>query len=114
MNGRVLIVDDDASFRDVAATLVRRHGFDVVDVAGTVAEALEAAASCKPTAALIDVHLPDGTGLELARRLHERAPDLQVLLTSSDPEAVEADAADMPAFVGKTSLAAVDLRGFLA
>ena len=65
----VLVVDDDEAFRGLAARLLARLGIGEVVQAGTVAAALAAAERLQPVAALVDVGLPDGDGVELAARL---------------------------------------------
>jgi DNA-binding NarL/FixJ family response regulator len=63
------------------------EGMDVVGEAGSVATALEAAQVLRPDAALVDVGLPDGDGISLARMLTALPWPLRVVLTSSDPQA---------------------------
>jgi len=65
----VLIVDDDPEFRQLAGRLLAASGMTVVGEADSVAGALEAAARLEPAAALVDVELPDGDGVTLARQL---------------------------------------------
>src|SRR5829696_7941952 len=69
MAGSVLIVDDDQVFRGLARRMVVAAGLAVVAEASTVAEALAAAGRTRPDAALVDVGLPDGDGVALAREL---------------------------------------------
>ena len=59
----VLVVDDDASFRDLAPRVLAAWGYEVVGEAGSVEEALARAAELSPDAALVDIGLPDGDGL---------------------------------------------------
>jgi DNA-binding NarL/FixJ family response regulator len=80
----VLVVDDDATFRELAAHLLTGSGFDVVGEAGSVEEALARAAELRPDLALVDIGLPDGDGFDLARRLSSLAWPLRVVLTSTD------------------------------
>jgi len=68
---RLLLVDDAAFFRDMLASTLQAHGFEVVK-AGTGAQGLSALGQGAPfDAALIDVDLPDVAGFELAERLRE-------------------------------------------
>ena len=64
----VLVVDDDASFRQLATRTLRSWGYVVVGEAGTVAQAVECADELRPVAAVVDIGLPDGDGFELAQR----------------------------------------------
>jgi DNA-binding NarL/FixJ family response regulator len=62
---RLLVVDDHEVVRQgLVALLDRRDGFQVVAEAGTVAEALEQARRHEPEIVIMDVRLPDGSGIE--------------------------------------------------
>ncbi|GAA1856614.1 response regulator transcription factor [Myceligenerans crystallogenes] len=61
---RVLVVDDDAGLARALAINLRAHGWDVT-VAGTGAAALEAAASARPDVVVLDLGLPDLSGLDV-------------------------------------------------
>lgn len=66
----VLLVDDHPVLRTgVAAMLARSETYDVVGEAGTVEEAILEARSLRPDVVIADVSLPDGTGIDLARRI---------------------------------------------
>lgn len=64
----VLNVDDYASSRYLRTRVLRDAGFEVVE-AGTGEEALKAAQATRPGVILLDVHLPDMSGLEVCQRL---------------------------------------------
>jgi DNA-binding NarL/FixJ family response regulator len=82
----VLVVDDDASFRDLAARVLARWGHVVIGEAGSVEEALARAAELRPDAALVDIGLPDGDGFSLTRQLRAMAWPPRVILISSDSD----------------------------
>jgi DNA-binding NarL/FixJ family response regulator len=79
----VLIVDDHETFRSTARQLLEAEGFEVVGEAGDGASALEGFARLKPDLVLLDVHIPDMDGFEIARRLSENGHRAAVVLTSS-------------------------------
>jgi DNA-binding NarL/FixJ family response regulator len=79
----VLIVDDHAGFRARARRLLESEGWQVVGEAGGAAEALKAAAELNPEMILLDVHLPDGNGLDVAATLSDQRRASTVVLTSS-------------------------------
>src|SRR5262249_35664277 len=79
----VLIVDDSATFRRFARMLLERAGFTVVGEAADCASAFDAAEELAPDAILLDVILPDGSGLDPAATLVERSPTHCIVLTSS-------------------------------
>jgi CheY-like chemotaxis protein len=73
---RVLIVDDDTAMAQAMVRMLRRSkGFDV-RVAQSAASALETAAGFVPDITFLDIDLPDMSGYELARLMHQH-PDLQ-------------------------------------
>ncbi len=78
----VLVVDDDLRLREMAARLLAHAGYAAV-IAGSAAEAL-AVVPTRPeiNVALIDVVLPDMSGLDLASRLRQLAPGLRVAFMS--------------------------------
>jgi len=91
MASSVLVVDDDPVFRALAASVLADSGLTVVGEADTVSAALSAAARLKPTAALVDVGLPDGDGFALARQLTTLPWHPHVVVTSVDGDAGGAD-----------------------
>jgi DNA-binding NarL/FixJ family response regulator len=113
----VLVVDDDPAFRRLACRIIRDVGLAVAGEAGTIAAALAAAAELHPDMALVDVGLPDGDGPALAKQLVALPWRPRVVLTSTDPEAMTADAARGVGAVGflpKADLAGGSLRRMLA
>jgi DNA-binding NarL/FixJ family response regulator len=90
----VLVVDDDVAFRGLALRILRSFGFAIVGEAGTVEAGMTAALSLRPDAILVDVRLPDGSGIALAKALLVLPWTPRVLLTSSDDDAAGEIAAD--------------------
>jgi DNA-binding NarL/FixJ family response regulator len=80
---RVLIIDDNATFRCQARAVLEAEGFEVLGEAETGDEGVAAAEALKPEVVLLDIQLPDSDGFEVARRLEQLDPDLEVVLTSS-------------------------------
>jgi CheY-like chemotaxis protein len=72
---RCLIIDDSPRFLEAARGLLERQGVTVVGVASTSAEALQRVQELRPDVTLLDIDLGGESGLELARRLHDR-PEL--------------------------------------
>jgi DNA-binding NarL/FixJ family response regulator len=68
----------------------RQAGMSVVGEAGTVAEAIAAATASKPDVVIMDVRLPDGSGVEACRAIREAHPDARVIMLTSyaDDEAL--------------------------
>jgi DNA-binding NarL/FixJ family response regulator len=113
----VLVVDDDPAFRGLAGRLLTAAGLTVVGETSNVAEAMIAARELRPDAALVDVDLPDGNGIALARELTALPWRPRVVLTSVDADAVSAEDVDRSgaeAFVHKAELGDGTLRRLLA
>ena len=79
---RVLVVDDNAGFRESLLSLLEAGNLQVVGEAGSGAEALSMAASLRPDVVLMDVRMPTMDGIEATRRLKTDFPDLGVVALS--------------------------------
>ena len=103
---RVMIVDDhEIVRRGIAEIIDRADGLDVVAEAGSRAEAVRRAELVRPDVILVDLQLPDGTGIELMQELRESVPQaLPIVLTSFDDDdaLAEALAAGARAYLLKT------------
>ena len=82
---RVLIVDDDAHVRAMLVRALRHTGIEVAE-ADSVRGALDQLEPMAFDAVISDVHMPDGTGLDLLSELRRRQPDLPVILMSGQPD----------------------------
>jgi DNA-binding NarL/FixJ family response regulator len=110
----VLIVDDYAPFRESARGLLEGGGFDVVGEAEDGLTALRLAEEVRPEIVLLDVHLPDIDGFEVARRLRGLDPAPEVVLTSSrDDYAPLVAASAAHSFIRKDALSAEALASAL-
>ena len=88
---RILLCDDHEVVREGLRGLMgRQEGMSVVGEAGTVAEVVEAAARTKPDVVIMDVRLPDGSGVEACRTIRETRPETKVIMLTSyaDDEAL--------------------------
>ena len=88
---RILLVDDHEVVREgLRALLTRREGFQIVGQAGSVAEAIAEAQRMRPDIIVMDVRLPDGSGIEACREILESLPDTKVIILTSyaDDDAV--------------------------
>ena len=113
---RVLIVDDSAPFRRTARELLECRGYRVVGEADSVSAGFEAVERLRPDAVLLDVRLPDGSGLDLCELLTQGQEGPAVLIVSSD-DAVDsaiAKAHGARDFALKVDLANVNLRSVWA
>jgi two-component system, NarL family, response regulator DevR len=84
---RLLIVDDHEVVRQgLVALLDRRPNFQVVAEAGTVEESLEQARRHQPDIVVMDVRLPDGSGVEACREIRAELPATRVIMLTSFPD----------------------------
>src|SRR4051812_18137484 len=83
MDTRVLVVDDQAPFRSVVREMLTRAGFEVVGEAADGAAALAAQKALLPDVVLLDVRLPDASGVDVARTMASAEPAPAVVLTST-------------------------------
>lgn len=83
----VLIVDDELRVARIHADIVAAQpGFSVVGMAHTASAACHAAGVHQPDLVLLDVHLPDGNGLDVLRRMRDQAPRLHAIVITAARE----------------------------
>ncbi len=88
---RIMLVDDHEVVREgLRALLSRREGFQIVGQAGSVAESIIEAERSRPDIIVMDVRLPDGSGIEACREIREMLPETKVIILTSyaDDDAV--------------------------
>jgi two-component system, OmpR family, response regulator len=83
----VLVVDDEAVLAEMVSMALRYEGWNIA-TAGDGTSALESARSQRPDVVVLDVMLPDMSGLDVLRKLREQNPQLPVLLLTAK-DAVE-------------------------
>ena len=84
MAHRILLVDDHEIVRQGLKALIDSHDdLDVVGEAGTVEDAIKRTGFDSPDMVLLDVRLPDGSGVEACREIRQRFPDVRVLMLTS-------------------------------
>jgi CheY-like chemotaxis protein len=111
----VLIVDDDASFREAITELLRTRGFQIAGYAVDEEEAIGAAHRLLPDAILLDATLAASDNFELVRRLSGCNQRIPVLLTSADSDATSESLArecGAVGFIPKTELAGANLQHY--
>ena len=88
---RVVVADDEPRARQFLEKLLSEHEtLEVVGVARGGAEALSLVAELKPDAVFLDIHMPDLSGLEVARHLKGDGAPVIVFVTAYDSHAIEA------------------------
>jgi DNA-binding NarL/FixJ family response regulator len=114
VGGSVLIVDDHPAFRASARTLLEAEGYEVVGEADSGEAAVELVRELSPDVVLLDVALPDLSGLEVAERLADNRSQV-VLVSSRDPRDFGARFRRSSAvgFIPKDDLSAETLRELL-
>src|SRR5689334_8859648 len=115
---RTLLVADHPRFRAAARAVLEHDGYDVVGEAGTADEAMRWLVENEADLMLIDLHLPDGDGLETARRITAgRAAPTVVVMSARELVDIGGDrirASGAAGFVAKVALGGAALRGLAA
>jgi DNA-binding NarL/FixJ family response regulator len=83
---RVMVVDDHPIWRDAVARDLAEAGYDVTAVVGEGAQAVRVAPAARPDVVILDLRLPDLSGVEVARRLIAADPAIRVLMLSAGGE----------------------------
>ena len=89
---RILIVDDDAIYRNVLSRILKNAGYEVALAAGSQ-EALDLLKESPYDVLLTDIIMPTISGIELLRRVREMSPRIQVILMTGEPNIETASAA---------------------
>ena len=106
---RVMIVDDhEVVRRGIAEVIDRSEGMGVVAEAGSVAEGVRRAELVNPEVMLVDLQLPDGTGIDLIKAVRQTKPEIRaIVLTSFDDDTAFAAALE----VGAAAFVLKSVRG---
>jgi DNA-binding NarL/FixJ family response regulator len=111
---RVLVVDDHPIWRDGVARDLEAAGLTVCGTAGDGAQAIRVATATRPDVVLLDLHLPDVSGVEVARRLAATDPPPRILVLSASGErqdVLDAMTAGATGYLVKSASAAELLDG---
>lgn len=102
---RILLVDDHALIRDgLGAVLDLEDDMDIVGTGATVAEAVQQYAELAPDVVVTDLQLPDGTGLDVVRRVRRESRNVGLIILtmhSGDDQIFAAMQSGASGFVGK-------------
>src|SRR4029453_6433178 len=91
---RILIVDDHPAVREGLSMRIARHtDMEVCCEAADVAEGLRLVVAAKPNAAIVDIALKTGNGIDLIKRIKSRDDSIRILVCSMYGETVYADRA---------------------
>jgi AmiR/NasT family two-component response regulator len=81
---RILVAEDDVGARQLLTEVLNSLGYEVVAAVASGVEAAERAREMKPDAVLLDVHMPEGSGIEAAEVISRTTPGIAVILFSGD------------------------------
>lgn len=84
---RLVLCDDNRLLCEALASILQSRGHRILAITTRVAEAIEAVATHRPDACLLDLRLPDGSGLDAARAIRRSQPDTKILVLTclTDP-----------------------------
>jgi DNA-binding NarL/FixJ family response regulator len=80
---RLVLVDDDRALRLALHELLADAGYDVVGEAGNGADGLSVISEVRPDVVLLDLRMPGIGGVEVARELRQRSPNVRVIMFSA-------------------------------
>ena len=84
---KLVVIDDHEALRGALEVVLAQAGHEVVGAAGNMAAALDLLEHSDPEVALVDIQLPDGSGIDLTRQMLSRSPDLAIVLYTGDADA---------------------------
>ena len=96
----ILCIDDDDSMLRYQRALLERRGFTVL-TAASARQGLQIAVACAVAAVIVDYHMPDMNGHELATEIKRLRPQVPIVMVSSDDEIAEQALKVVDAFVSK-------------
>jgi two-component system response regulator EvgA len=110
----VLIVDAHAPFRRLARELIEADGFAVVGEAADGARALERVEALQPDVVLLDLQLPDFSGLEVARRIARTNGEPPAIVLTSTRDGADFNSlineSGARGFIGKSDFSVAELH----
>lgn len=90
---RVLVVDDNAAWRDLVTALLRERSVNVIGTAGDGVEAVEKASMLRPNVVIMDIWMPRLNGLAATRDICTFAAAARVVIVSNESDRAIVDAA---------------------
>lgn len=96
----ILCIDDDYSMLNYQRALLERRGFTVL-TAASARQGLQIAVACAVAAVIVDYHMPDMNGHELATEIKRLRPHIPIVMVSSDDGIAEHALKVVDAFVSK-------------
>jgi DNA-binding NarL/FixJ family response regulator len=85
---RLLVVDDHDVVRQGLVATLKLHGYTSIETAGTIKEARSKVAAFNPEAMIVDINLPDGSGLELVQWIRKLSATVAIIVLSLNEPAL--------------------------
>jgi len=82
MRPKILIIDDEEGIREILTDILKARDFEV-SAAGTGEQGLKEVAQSHFNVVILDIRLPDMTGIQILERIDELSPDTQVILVTA-------------------------------
>lgn len=84
---KILIVDDAPFVREVLQNLLTKQGYEVIGEAANGAEAIQLASALRPDLILMDIIMPETSGIEAARSIQQTHPEIPIVAMSTEESA---------------------------
>ncbi len=97
----ILCIDDDRSMLGYQRALLERRGFALL-TAASARQGLQIAAACAVAAVIVDYHMPEMNGHELATEMKRLRPEVPIVMVTSDDNIAEYALKVVDAFVSKS------------
>ena len=79
-----VIIDDDGVLRSLMASILRNNGVNVVGESATADHGVRLCKDLRPKLVLLDINLPERSGLDLMPEITQDSPDSQIIMVSGD------------------------------
>jgi CheY-like chemotaxis protein len=96
----ILCIDDDDGMLRYQRALLERRGYKVL-TAASARQGVQIAAACAVAAVIVDYHMPEMNGHEVATKIKRLRPEVPIVMVSSDDEIPEPTSNVVDAFVSK-------------
>ncbi|NJD57722.1 MAG: sigma-54-dependent Fis family transcriptional regulator [Nitrospirae bacterium] len=82
--GKIYLVDDDALIVSMVSRTLKKQGYEVLSETAHFRDIVTTIVLDRPEVVLLDIRLPETSGIDILEKIRERSPDIQVIMVTSD------------------------------